>query len=86
MKKYTVYGGDATLFVGTAREIRSLFNNLDKRDIAWAVFSGAPKFNEFRMYGLLVECYDTYREEYYAIPHMCVVNADTALNILMDEV
>lgn len=85
MKRYTIKNGNANLFIGNPREIRSLFQNLDKREIAWSIFSEAPRFNKFYIYGLVVDYYDEYNEEYYAVPRMCVVNSSTALELLLDE-
>ena len=70
------------LYLGTAREICSLYNNLKKRDIAHSTFSNKPKFNMFKCYGLMIECYDVYTEEYFQTPQMEVWKSDSCLSLL----
>ena len=83
MKKMVLENGNAVLFVGTAREIKNLFTNINNRELAWCVFSDAPKFNMSRTYGLVLRYYDEYNEEFYADPQMCVVSAETALELVL---
>lgn len=72
---------DGKLYLGTAREICSLYKNFEKREIAWPVFSNFPKFNMERYYGLFIRDYDCINECWLHIPKMVVVTGDTALAI-----
>ena len=83
MKKVVLENGNVVLFVGTAREIKNLFTNLNQRELAWCVFPDAPKFNMSRTYGLVLRYYDEYNEEFFADPQMCVVSAETALELVL---
>lgn len=85
MKKFNL-NNDNTLFLGSAREINSLFRNLEKREIAFCVFSSYPRFNSSHNYGLLVRNYDECREEYLLAPEMSVINADMAVDILLHDI
>ena len=42
-------------YVGTAREIRSLYKNLEKKTSFIPLFVDEPKFNANRMYGIAVD-------------------------------
>ena len=84
MKKINLKNNN-TLFVGSAREINSLFRNLEKREIAFSVFSSYPRFNPDHSYGLIVRNYDEYQEEYLLVSEMSVVNADMAIDILLHD-
>ena len=81
MKKFELKKSNATLFIGEAREIASLYKNLEKREIAYDIFADAPKFNMTKMYGLVLD----YESNFRNIPNMQVVSSDTALRILLDE-
>lgn len=50
MRKFTLRN-DETLVVGTAREIKSLYKNMVKRDF-FPLFTNEPKFNMCKMYGI----------------------------------
>lgn len=84
MKKFELKN-DNTLFLGSAREINSLFRNLEKREIALSVFSSYPRFNPNYNYGLIVRNYDEYQEEYLLVPEMSVINANMAVDILLHD-
>lgn len=73
MKKFTVedYG---ELYIGTAREIRSLYKKLSEKTTMYPVFVDAPILKDDRMYGIHVD-----EEGQYT-----VVNASTCLAILCD--
>lgn len=53
MKKYNI--GTSILYVGTARQICSLYKNFLSREIVMPSHCDFPKFNMGRMYGLLIE-------------------------------
>ena len=52
MKQHTLKEGK--LFIGTAREILSLYRNYRERELADYVFTSYPKMNMSRNYGLLI--------------------------------
>ncbi len=81
MKKLNTKNG--SLYIGTAREICSLYKNFANREIAWPVFSAFPKFNMEKHYGLSIHDYD---EDGWLLetPGMQIVSGDTALAIAFD--
>ena len=72
-----------TLYVGTAREILSLYKNLRDGYFAIHLYASAPKFNPDRLYGLELEYYDELIEIEFEIPYMKVISAETALAIIL---
>lgn len=78
MKKINTKNG--CLYIGTAREICSLYKNFADREIAWPIFSTFPKFNMEKYYGLSIHDYD---EDglLFDIPSMQVVSSETAFAI-----
>ena len=68
------------MYIGTAREICSLYKNFEKREIADPSFCNFPKFNMEKYYGLSVNFYDINGDEIY--PKMQVVAGDIALAII----
>ena len=67
----------STIFVGTAREICSLYRNILSRNIAYSDFAEFPKFNSEKVYGLWIEmCDGDYK--------MSVINSDTIARVFMD--
>lgn len=72
-----------SLFIGTAREICSLYKNFMRREIAMPTFCDFPKFNMSKFYGLSVDTYDEWNEREIE-PKMQVVAGDTALAIIYD--
>lgn len=75
---------EGKLYLGTAREICSLYKNFDKREIAWPIFSTFPKFNMEKYYGLCICDYDCRNERWLSIPEIQVVSGDTALAMIFD--
>ena len=76
MKKYNKYDtidGAYTLVVGTDREIRSLYNNLERHGYM-PTFSDFPKFRTGGMYGITIE-----KDGWYQI-----INSDTVVRFLID--
>ena len=71
------------LFIGTAREICSLYKNFMRREIAIPAFCNFPKFNMSKYYGLSVDISDEWNEMEIA-PKMQIVAGDTALAIIYD--
>lgn len=73
-----------TLFVGTAREIMSLYRNLRNREIAIPVFSSTPRLNPEKLYGLVLEELDPLLEVSHEVPKMTIVTSDVIVSILLD--
>lgn len=74
MKKFT-FNEYGELFVGTTREIRSLYKNLARKTNAFPRFVDMPILREDRMYGIHVEEDGEYT----------VLNASTVLATLLAE-
>ena len=81
MKKIELENKD--LYIGTAREICTLYKKLVDKEIAWPIFSDMPKFNMTKYYGLAVQYFDIDGEP-LEVPEMQVVSGDTALAIAFD--
>ena len=77
MKLYNMDAPDykCTLIVGTDREIRSLYKNLEKHGFA-PLFWGSPIFRTNSMYGIVLEHSTNYT--YYH-----VVDANTVVRMLV---
>lgn len=73
MKKF-VFDDYSELFVGSAREIRSLYKNLERKTNAIPTFVDDPILREDRMYGIHVQ-----EDEHYT-----VVNASTCLAAILN--
>ncbi len=72
MYEFDDYG---TLYVGTTREIRSLYRNLGTKTNAFPRFADAPILCDNRMYGIHVNEDGQYK----------VLDADTCLAVLVEE-
>lgn len=68
------------LYIGTAREIKSLYANMEKHEIAFSIFADEPKFNKLRKYGLYIN-YDELFEEF---PTMEILTASDILAIVLE--
>lgn len=66
---------DVEMYIGEAREIKRLYNNLYYRGIASTLYAEEEKFNFDNHYGLIVN----YCIEFSGLPLMTVVHASTAL-------
>lgn len=66
---------DDILYIGTAREIKSLYKNFAEREIWTPSHCECPKFNMSRNYGIHVG---------YEDKTMYVVSASTVLALLFD--
>lgn len=78
MRKIEMKNGnyvEACVYVGSAREINSLYGNFAKRNIYWPSHCDYPRFNNDRIYGLHCD---------YETEVMYVVSADTVLRLLFD--
>ena len=67
-----------TYYVGTAREITSLYKNFLKREIAYPEFCDYPKFNMNKYYCFIVE------ESSSTIPSMVLMSSDTLVSIMLN--
>lgn len=72
MYEFDDYG---TLYVGTTREIRSLYKNLGTKTNTFPRFTDAPTLCDGRMYGIHVDEDGEYK----------VLDADTCLAVLVEE-
>lgn len=82
MKKVNIVSG--VMYVGDALEVQRAYRHLEKRENIFPEFCEAPKFNRKRKYGLVLTFYDEYQEKCYIDePRMGVVNADTALEMIL---
>lgn len=79
MRKYEM--NDGYVYVGTAREISSLYKKFEKRELATPEFCNFPKFNMGKVYGLLVDNYDEFEHEFID-PRMRVVTLETVVDLL----
>ncbi len=83
MKKYSYNDyEDGTInyyYVGTAREVVSLYKNFLNREIAAPEFCDYPKFNMDKSYALAIT--DVSSDE---IPTMMVITSDTFVSLLLD--
>lgn len=77
MKKILFRGGD-NAYIGTAREICSLYKNFSRREIAMPAFCDFPKFNMENHYALHLSY------EHGDIPTMYVNTSDTALALISE--
>ncbi len=68
------------MYLGTAREICSLFRNLEKRYLAASIYSDDPKFNMNKFYALELD----YENLFADYPQMTVISGDTALAIIFN--
>ncbi len=76
MRKYVFdEDEDGELYIGTTREIRSLYKKLSEKTTMYPVFVDAPILKDDRMYGIHVNLEGQYT----------VVNASTCLAILCDR-
>ena len=79
MKKMDIALEDKELYIGNGREIKNLFNNLEKHFVAFSMFEKEPKFNLIRNYGLLIS-YDVKVDEY---PVITILNANDIIDIIL---
>ena len=79
MKKMDIALEDKELYIGNGREIKNLFNNLEKHFVAFSMFEKEPKFNPIRNYGLLIS-YDVKVDEY---PVITILNANDIIDIIL---
>lgn len=74
------YLENMNIYVGTAREISSLYRNFSKREVFCGSHCEFPKFNCSRMYGIIVDLGEENRRG-YGIPVMHVVTTETLVRM-----
>ena len=83
MKKVNIVSG--VMYVGDAMEVQRAYRHLEKRENIFPEFCEAPKFNRQKKYGLVLTFYDEFQDKCYIDePRMSVVNADTALEMILE--
>ncbi len=85
MKKVKTYD-DCPLFLGTAREIKSLWNALFQRSDELMIMPShccEPKFNKSRVYGLLIDDSDVHSLSDYRI--MYTINSEVIAHLLYSD-
>ena len=73
---------DKEMYIGSGREIKSLFKNLEKHFVAFSMFEDEPKFNIFRNYGLII----SNDEQVGGYPTITIINSSDIVEMLLDGV
>ena len=79
MKKMDIALEDKELYIGNGREIKNLFNNLEKHFVAFSMFEKEPKFNLIKNYGLLI----SYDVKVGGYPVITILNANDIIDIIL---
>lgn len=74
--------GDKEMYIGSGREIKSLYKNLEKHFVAFSIFEESPKFNIFRNYGLII----SNDEQIGGYPTITIINSSDIVEMLLDGV
>lgn len=82
MKKMDIALKDKELYIGNGREIKNLFNNLEKHFVAFSMFEEEPKFNTIRNYGLLI----SYDEKVGGYPTITILTTNDIIEMLIDDI
>ena len=81
MKKMNIALENTELYIGTGREIKSLYKNLEKHFVAFSIFEESPKFNIFRNYGLLI----SNDEQVGGYPTITIIHSSDIVEMLLDD-
>ena len=73
---------DKEMYIGSGREIKSLYKNLEKHFVAFSMFEDEPKFNIFRNYGLMI----SHDEQVGGYPTITIINSSDIVEMLLDGV
>lgn len=73
---------DKEMYIGSGREIKSLYKNLEKHFVAFSMFEDEPKFNIFRNYGLMI----SNDEQVGGYPTITIINSSDIVEMLLDGV
>lgn len=82
MKKMEIALEDMELYIGNGREIKNLFDNLEKHFIAFSMFEEEPKLNTIRNYGLLI----SYDEKVGGYPTITILTTNDIIEMLIDDI
>ena len=84
MKKVKVNSAieDKEIYIGSGREIKSIYKNLEKHFVAFSIFEESPKFNIFRNYGLMI----SHDEQIGGYPTITIINSSDIVEMLLDGV
>ena len=73
---------DKEIYIGSGREIKNLYKNLEKHFVAFSMFEDEPKFNIFRNYGLMI----SNDEQVGGYPTITIINSSDIVEMLLDGV
>ena len=73
---------DKEMYIGSGREIKNLYKNLEKHFVAFSIFGESPKFNIFRNYGLMI----SHDEQVGGYPTITIINSSDIVEMLLDGV
>ena len=73
---------DKEMYIGSGREIKNLYKNLEKHFVAFSMFEGEPKFNIFRNYGIMI----SHDEQVGGYPTITIINSSDIVEMLLDGV
>ena len=73
---------DKEMYIGSGREIKNLYKNLEKHYVAFSMFEDEPKFNIFRNYGLMI----SNDEQVGGYPTITIINSSDIVEMLLDGV
>ena len=73
---------DKEMYIGSGREIKNLYKNLEKNYVAFSMFEDEPKFNIFRNYGLMI----SNDEQVGGYPTITIINSSDIVEMLLDGV
>ena len=73
---------DKEMYIGSGREIKNLYKNLEKHYVAFSMFEDEPKFNIFRNYGLMI----SNDEQVGGYPTITIINSNDIVEMLLDGV
>ena len=73
---------DKEMYIGSGREIKNLYKNLEKHFVAFSIFEESPKFNIFRNYGLMI----SNDEQVGGYPTITIINSSDIVEMLLDDV
>ena len=73
---------DKEIYIGSGREIKNLYKNLEKHFVAFSMFEDEPKFNIFRNYGLMM----SNDEQVGGYPTITIINSSDIVEMLLDGV
>ena len=82
MKKMDIALENKELYVGSGREIKSLYKNLEKHFVAFSIFEDDPELHIFRNYGLMI----SHDEQVGGYPTITIINSSDIVDMLLDDI